>query len=485
LEDSTQNSGVYYALPQTVIQTKFTVNRKTVTASSLLQMVPEEQQADLRALISKSIDLPEKKVFFGKVKEVIKDGKTIKVPVPIVTCKVTDVAFEARSEPDPGQVYYVELKGGLLEKRDFSMVWQNNYALSSTTSDITDQTLATVSETLKSAAQIVGAVIPGLKSIGTERLSDVQDSGRKQIEIVLEEIKSIREIRKTIIAGSNVGWRGAMPLDTLNRILSELDTKEAKLVRVFTGDVVVQTYELPIEITPVLKINGSDREILFNKPPCLFKLDPSMGLQIPNQTSVTQQSQVGINGISSNAQNPVKTQVQQSTTWPAGITLGRSLQEVILDVSFDPQVQNQLFSKMVPSKAAARDRGYRYRIPALVNVKIMIDGKEIKSQKMTVAQLGSVAFLPAGLNTPGSKIAPVFDPETGALTKLNTTATPASTNAASSFIDSAKTIYDAHAAKEKAEAEASDELTQLQRQVNILDQKKKLRDLQDELGLDD
>ncbi len=110
--------------------------------------------------------------------------------------------------------------------------------------------------------------------------------------------------------------------------------------------------------------------------------------------------------------------------------------------------------------------------------------KEIARSRIALAQYGAVASLPADIATSASTFKPIFYVSSGALQEIAIQSKVPDAATVSSLGTSAGSVLDAIAKKNKADRDASDELTQLTRQADILEQKVRIQNAQANLSHD-
>jgi len=104
--------------------------------------------------------------------------------------------------------------------------------------------------------------------------------------------------------------------------------------------------------------------------------------------------------------------------------------------------------------------------------------------RVSFPQLGTIASLPSSTGSLKSNYVVGFSDSTGGIKKITYGSTAVDQNLVGSAGTSAAGLLEARQASIEAKAKAKDELTQLERERKILEEKKAIRDLKKELGVD-
>lgn len=355
--------------------------------------------------------------------------------------KVTTVGVGSRAEPDPKNVYAIQLSRRWYQKITSSFALSELGLLTSADLKAENQAVDFVVTTIKTVAGL--AVKTGLTAGG-----DPADANRplkeKKCKQLQREIDKLRELRRQIIFGE---LTTTPPLDgpTITTMLDKIAQTEATLASKFVGAATMTAGTVHCELTPRTSNDNSD----------LFEIAkdgiamPAAGCRVPSDLK------------SKLAYGDKKVSVRISTN------LDEQFAGVAKDAVPDPQS---------PS-------GLVYRIPAISDVVVFV-GDAVKAvDRRPVAQLGILAALPrtADVSTFQSNVKAALYPGTGAIQTLDFSGTPQGTSAITGLAEAATTVIDARAAATKAAAEAaaaaSDELARLERMRKILEERKKITDL--------
>jgi len=128
-----------------------------------------------------------------------------------------------------------------------------------------------------------------------------------------------------------------------------------------------------------------------------------------------------------------------------------------------------------------KEQGFYYRVPAVASVQLREATEVLTETQLVVAQLGFVAALPRQ-RTYQSDYQVTLDPATGALKTLSANSDSIDPALITSSGEAIAGAVEARAEARKEEAAAKDELAILERERKILEETKKIKDLREELG---
>jgi hypothetical protein len=162
---------------------------------------------------------------------------------------------------------------------------------------------------------------------------------------------------------------------------------------------------------------------------------------------------------------------------------------------FEPSATESSALARVASAEASK-RGLPFRIPAMVKFRVFsqsttnVPAQIMLTGEMLLAQWGVISQLPPNIGSPGSTFKPVYYTETGALKELTVTGTPLSPDsldslgkATGSITDALKARADREASAAKDKAAQGDELYQLKREGDILEEQLRIQQLREKLPL--
>lgn len=373
------------------------------------------------------------------------------------TFAVKDAAIATRAEADPGQVFHVALDGGALEERSMSLLMTELGLLSGAKFEVIDKTPEVAVKVIKTVGSLVGTIIKGSVAAvsADDRIKGVEGATALPLRALdlAAALSKLREDRAEFLKASKGDGLTDVNKDTWLEVLAEYKRREADILDQFRttekveGKVVVEWRPAECEgcgrVLPILRVS---------KTKGLQGLVP--GVDIPEEFA----------GTATDAR-----------------ILG-------LHLEIDPSEQMVAAIPSTPSGPPG-ERSLHYRIPAVARVRIgWMDGAApvtpLASELVSIAQLGAVGALPGRLS--GSGLA--YDAEVytalGALKKVEV-----KTKAATGAGDVAEAVGGAVEAGLKADAARTNalrepsNLTQLETYRKELEEQKKIRDLENELGI--
>lgn len=367
-----------------------------------------------------------------------------------------DVLISSEAQPDPDQLYFVEVKGGMFERRSLDISFASGGILNDITSSAEDKTAEFAAKTFGS---ILGAAA---KNVTFGKYSASDETEKNNIETncnrnpyqnlvsralgILDYITNFPDYRTNQLT-QNIP---SFSKDTLELRLKELDATNDAARAVFEGSKKSETESYEVTLLP--KTNGSTIQIAaFNKACGLYR---TVQLSETIPSSNVPQLDKDLNGCKSNDM----ANVQAIFSSPPQMT-GASLPARISD-SLD---------------AGGNTRGIYYRVPETTRVVLKKDNNELIVKDIPIAQFGKTASLPAQTGSSNVTYKVTLDPVTGMLLKVNISSEAASTSVAKDVIDPVGDYL-------KASKSINDELTQLQRQEAILKTKKSIKELNAALG---
>ena len=348
--------------------------------------------------------------------------------------KLGAVAIGSRAEPDPTQIFAIKLSHKWYQKLTSSFSLSETGLLTAAELAVENQAVDFAVTTLKTAVGL--AVKTGTFGGKVPNALTKTDCQKKK-----DEIDRLRGIRAKLTEGTqtpNFPPDGA----ALALMLDKLTEREKALVADFIGSAELTTGTVHCEVSP----DDSDGESTKD----LFKL-----------------AEDGVIAIG-------------TCRVPSELVAVKATKSLVSAV-FVTKPNNQLAGIASAASGGRTDdpSGLVYRIPATTNIEIRNGTTPVAFERRLVAQFGTIATLPrtADVSTFQSSVKAALYSGTGAMQKLDLAGTPQGTGAITGVADAAGTILDARAAARKAEAAASDELAQLERQRKILEEKKKIIEL--------
>ena len=175
------------------------------------------------------------------------------------------------------------------------------------------------------------------------------------------------------------------------------------------------------------------------------------------------------------------------------LAVKRDCNDVRLEFELTPKDQfAQVFSRhFVQSEAgnSTRGSGYRFRVPARTRVELVVSEGPDKAKHtgrwyVMVAQFGALGIFPADLGGKTVAFDTQFYEASGALKSFKLTSQPLLTKGVVEAVStSTNALFDARNKQLEAASKAADELTQLERRRKLLEERKKIREYCEALGL--
>lgn len=358
--------------------------------------------------------------------------------------KISDFQLGSRAEADPSQVFAVEVKGKTLQNQLLELQLSETGMLLSGKNEAENRAAQFATQTFSTIASLAVKASMG-------RAAAPDGSRCAQLRT---QIENVRERQRQLVSPG--GTPSGTPKDTLELMLSKLKEEETDLMTHFTGPREVTLGDVRCEVRPKERfqadsnqVNDFELEITTR----LFQFSRTLGLVNLDPGCIVPTAFQG-SGADTNAQ----------------------------DVNLVTQAVSNHYSRTVAARQQEprETGGYFYRVPgeAVVRLNLATDPKVVL--RMPVAQYGVVATLPgsADLNAILEKYEAAFFPATGGLQKFATTTQAPDTTAITNIGTGLGAILDAEAAERATEKAAEDELAQLERRRKILEEQKKIRDLE-------
>lgn len=301
----------------------------------------------------------------------------------------------------------------------------------------------------------------------------------------IQELKKKREERLT----QTMAY-AALPPETLKEVLKQLDDMITELKNVYflgitkTTENSIGTFQY---VPPATRPLSSSPPVLGQREPDmylpLFEFSPTRGV-----CSVTEDAQDRNRGIKvpdkfykkvckdENAEdckgNDIKPCDDTKTVKLRLIRTGDQFSNTLQDAKYDDKGK----------------RGFYYRIPSTATAKLFWGDEttenELGRKRLSIAQLGVTASLPATTRGRRTSYALELYPDTGALKNFNMGSDAAVQKSAIDDLSGAATTVIEEREKQKAEKEAKkpDELKELERQRQILEERNKILDEEEKLN---
>ena len=464
-----KKEGVFYALPRTVIKVEVPVIKTKETPGKFEKFAkcffPEDEEA----------------------KKIIHEKKT--------TYDLDDPVIGSRSEPDPEEVYMVKIKGNYLEDKAITMEWTENGVMTKGSTETTNRTIDIATQTAKTVVSLVSkAGVLGIAGAGIDQdllkaITDCRDhviqeaiknlgpqkavETRKELEMIFDDasntyqkILSLQALRENLLNPVS-SQTGAMPADTLQLMLKELDDLIKHYKEMFLGTAKKESWTARFAVTPLNKTWAGTGKYFE-----LFEFSETGGMC---PITVNPASEVRF----------MDSRIKEGFSNCGGTTTTREL--VQLNLTLEGGQIKDTIATAFDAKSEDGERGFYYRIPVMTTGAIIRSSKEkgpteIFRTQLAVAQLGLTASLPA--STGGRKTKYEVELyETGALKnfKLGSEALIQDTTV-KGFGEAAETALDKRAEVKKAAAAANEPLAQVKSVSDLLAECKKIKDAQEALG---
>jgi hypothetical protein len=372
-------------------------------------------------------------------------------PAKKTTFKLGAPTIAARTEADPSKVYAVDLKF-----KPFA-VTSGVFELSETGA-LTNATVSHEDKSLDAVLTVAKAALGVVSGVAASESNNDEKKPRTPCESVRDQIDEIRKARVATVTES-IRREGATK-EFLETVLSKLEEMEAGLLAFFTGETKKTLSSVRCDFRP------KDDEPKATRQLFVFTAD------------------AGIRDQSSACVVPAAIRPGGAGTKPQAVTLTLDTE----DVQYADTVEKAM--RDIDGTA----RGFFYRIPANSVLTVDYAGDVRARELMPIAQLGTVATLPVvgGAFVRKASVAPTLN-ASGGLTKLTVNGEPSGQDAvagAAEIYTSRRTAKAAAAAAEAAEAEAAatadaaakDELTLLEKQRKMIEERLKIAEAEKKLA---
>lgn len=392
-------------------------------------------------------------------------------------------SIEATAEADPDNVYFVELDGGPLQEQSVKLQLSKLGLLTSAASSTKDTTSDVVKAVVGTVAQVAGSVIGlGAAGLAAPAIHGVAPADRQKMQTSTipaaaqrlgDELTTLRTARVSLLAPerSITGIEAA----TVGKMLDEIDARVEEILAAFVT-------ETTLAWTCVCEVRPAGAPCAFGAVPesALLRWSPSTGVVAMDRAEI---------GLKAVAVPPAF-----AAAWPSGQppadanTLSLST-ELAPDQFCDRVRQSQ------PLLAPER-RSIHYRVPKVAVIRVLqrpvpaapqpearpSSGAkppvEVAWERVQVAQLGAVASLPAVVEGSGYDYSTEFYEALGALqsVSLQKTAVEAA-GAVTAVGEAASGLIDAEAEVKKARVAARRKPTE----VEVLETRKQTLELELEI----
>lgn len=475
ITDRGTDDGVFYALPKTVVRVGVKIDHKVAKAAPFMKFA--------------AIFAPDGQAVCKNPKC---EGEGEKEKYELQQA----ATFTTFGEPDPDNVYMVKFVGKGAIDQTVSMTWTDTGLLSAASASVTNRTTDVVISGLKLAANLgtkafFGAtakqlvekqevevcpnadlkndqwIIPILKE-GTAALvvnyCDMEIKDREQFnkstdkqlliqatKAYMDHVNKLATARELLLTGGSQSMQPAELVGRLETLIAQ------RLAELYLGSTKKETWEGSLDV----------RKLEAGKLIPILHIVPADGICI-DQADLAPDAKP----------YPEKFKILETADC-------QNAPAVNMAINYYPAEGNQLFSKVRDNTATTSgERSFRYRIPAQVKAELKDAKKAYGAGIFSVAQLGTVASLPAKRTSKMLSYDLGFLEATGGLKsfKLGTTGSldSATVDALSGI---GGNVLDARNAARKAEQTTKDEVTVLTRQDQLLKMKDEICQIQQKYGL--
>lgn len=450
------DQAAYYALPRTVVTASFPVKQSFA--------VEGKGQSGSPA-VSCFNQLETRVTFKDKIAnwarfepEILKDAIGLTAIPPLGENKYSltgDPTIGTLAEPDPDQVFRVELSTNWSQKRELNLQFGPLGTLQAGTSFVQDRRVDLAAAFAKTVINILSADLAPKRAFGASlTLIDSSTSAGRPSEFQCDEVEDNCQRAACEIFSGRAG------LERLPRLVAAdiIDADSAAWL----------TKRLEDDIEARLPLFVIFRERIGNVVCAVRPRDKTEEIKLLEMSE------------------------------KEGFRAASSESECLIPPGFEPKALSGIVYTMrlkVPEQLATRlqesgldrahqvteDQGFYYRIPATASISIEKDCTKVAEGSAVVAQLGLVAALPRQ-RTYQTKYQIKLDPQTGALIDLTSNSEAVDPALITGTGDAIAGYLKKENELDEKEAAAKDELAQLERQRKILEEQYKIQDLQKKLA---
>lgn len=451
-------NGVFYALPRTVIKADVPVVKTVKKKAEFAEFAP---------------------CFFPGEDFVKEDATTFGV-------KADDVKFDTTFIPDSGEVYMIKTTGGMFETRNLELALTESGVFVKGSADVTNETIDLVTGGIKTGVGLLAKASSfGFLSGGT-----ADTSGQARLADAQQQCQTVLGAAVVIDAGK---FKKAFELYT--RIV-ELQTRRSNILELTLAPATIPADTLKLtlaELDAAIKqlkdsgFFGTEEKLTWNASFRVNPQDPPAGNPFYTRPLMTLSATKGVCAILVNQGMRVdgrfKAKPEECREGAKEIRMKVALGE---DGEGGPNAGGLMAEKVRAAQLRqSGDRGFYYRIPGRAIAYVVQDGEpevEFARAPLSIAQYGPVVSLPASTGGRKTKYTLELFESSGGLKNfvMGSSALVQQKNI-TDLTDAVGTAIEAKGERNKAKAPA-DELQQLERQRKILEEKKKIRDLEGELN---
>ena len=498
----TQMNGVFYALPRTVVKADVPVVKTVKERGEFFAFTP---------------------CFFP-------NEKYTKIPSTSFHVAADRIKFDTTFIPDAEEVYLIKTRGGMFETRNLELELTERGVLVKASADVTNEAIDIVTGTIKTGVGVLAKAsgaglfsgtaadkgnFAGLLDEEQRRCrellvqqwdDDINNAATPEEKLLLQKarpevldhapgfkqeyekakqiaanIDSLQKRRHNDILDTAV-TPASVPADTLKLVLEELDKSITTLMEAnFTGTKSTLTWNASFRLNPDNPGKMSIDLFTLSKDYGVCQVHVNQGVKLDDNFTIKKRCKGGALTCKPNEMEPVDCNAKGQKVWLA-MQLGE-------DGEGGPSPAGSQFADVVRDAQLRRngDRGFYYRIPGSAIAFIMKqtdkpkEPDDLARAPLSIAQFGEVVSLPASTGGRKTKYTLALYEASGGLKNfvMGSSALVQQKNI-DDVAAAATTAIEAKGERNKAKAPA-DELQQLERQRKILEEKKKIRELENEL----
>lgn len=503
-------NGIFYALPRTIVKVDVPVVRTSKQPATFSVFTP---------------------CFFPNENYVAKKETGFAIDSE-------KVRFETLFIPDTNEVYMIKTRGNMFETRNLEVSLTESGVLLKTSAEVTNDTIDIVTGTIKTAAGLVAKGLPVFLSDTGELTNDEENCRTLLVENWIEDSKlTSSSVVGTDAVGQNIQVNDLFVVDAgvrktasdklalvanlpkvirdkadfkggygaAKQIADRIEELEARRLAIVSEDpypspglradtLRIALDEMTKKITELKENNflGSESKLTWNAS---FRFNPDPANL--ERSLFTLSKEYGVCSINVNQGIRPDPRFKIGKTCPGGAATCKPSQMVavacngdIVKVTTAPGENGEggaggdLLANRVRTAQLRQggERGFYYRIPGRAIALLFHGASEIGRAPVSIAQFGEVVSLPASTGGRKTKYALELYEASGGLKNfsMGSSALIQQKNI-DDVAGATSTLIEAKGERNKAKAPA-DELQQLEKQRKILEERKKIRELEKELG---
>lgn len=392
INKNVDSSGLYYALPKTILLIEATVTVATYR-------IPEKYKGIQDVQVKESI-----KILYMNLSKIVNCDLINVDENPQFS--INDISISTKTVPDIENIYKIELKK-LANKNLFTKIsLKENGLIQGVEKKEEDKTFSWLTKGLESIASIVGKILKGNVGSDLIELKKTADTTTKSLtddrykEVINEfyyyydlaqEIIGISEARAHLMQYDSINSSEALKIQ-----LDELNKKEKNLLSTMTKEKkssVKYYYEID------LGNNGSE---LVARMPNEVKESHGVNIIGSNDDFVTGSfklfrfnSSTGVGDLPTYCKYKVGSFHMQNIS----LNINNSdTEEIKIVIEYSKKQMSKILEMNKKLENNNNQNGYFYRVPAFVTVKLQKNDEILAVHNLTIAQLGEVLSLPVFFN---------------------------------------------------------------------------------------